>query len=272
MSNNTNGAILTSESITAIVDGNQYTVTRDNVNFTKALEAASEQRWDDLVEILSPVTVLINFGNGRVTIKDGQVLYMGDVVHNVLATRMLEMAQTGFNVEPMANFLDNLHSNPSKQAVDELYLFLEANNLAITPDGHFLAYKRVTEDYMDIHSRSMNNSVGQVVTMPRNKVDDVRANTCSEGLHFCSLEYLPHFGSLSRGDRTVIVKINPADVVSIPQDYNNAKGRTCRYQVVAEHDSDTESAFDEPVVDYSPEEEAKELGDSFFEFLEGLTD
>jgi len=108
---------------------------------------------------------------------------------------------------------------------------------------------------MDIHSRSMNNSVGQVVTMPRNKVDDVRANTCSEGLHFCSLEYLPHFGSLSRGDRTVIVKINPADVVSIPQDYNNAKGRTCRYQVVAEHDSDTKSAFDEPVVDYTPDEE-----------------
>jgi len=32
----------------------------------------------------------------------------------------------------------------------------------------------------------------------------------------------------------VIVKINPADVVAIPSDYKNTKGRCCRYEVVAE--------------------------------------
>ncbi len=30
----------------------------------------------------------------------------------------------------------------------------------------------------------------------------------------------------------MILKINPADVVSIPNDYNGAKGRACRYEVI----------------------------------------
>jgi len=32
----------------------------------------------------------------------------------------------------------------------------------------------------------------------------------------------------------VIVKIDPADVVSIPSDYNNQKGRCCKYMVIRE--------------------------------------
>ena len=34
--------------------------------------------------------------------------------------------------------------------------------------------------------------------------------------------------------RIMILKINPADVVSIPMDYNRAKGRTWKYQVIDE--------------------------------------
>jgi hypothetical protein len=30
----------------------------------------------------------------------------------------------------------------------------------------------------------------------------------------------------------VIVKVNPRDITSIPPDYNNAKGRACRYEIV----------------------------------------
>ena len=39
----------------------------------------------------------------------------------------------------------------------------------------------------------------------------------------------------------MIVKINPADVVAIPSDYNNTKGRTCRYEVVSEYKEDWRS-------------------------------
>jgi acyl carrier protein len=139
----------------------------------------------------------------------------------------------GFDVQPMLSFLENLMQNPSKRAVDELYGFLEQNSLPITEDGHFVAYKRVRDDYMDFYTGKMDNSVGKEVKMERNQVDDDKDRTCSTGLHFCSLEYLPHYHS-NQG-RIVIVKINPADVVSIPSDYNNAKGRACRYVVIEEY-------------------------------------
>jgi hypothetical protein len=47
----------------------------------------------------------------------------------------------------------------------------------------------------------------------------------------------------------VIVKINPRDVVSIPTDYNNAKGRACRYEVIGEvgANPDDKVEFDKPV-------------------------
>ena len=101
----------------------------------------------------------------------------------------------------------------------------------------FLAFKNVRNDYRDIHSGNFDNSIGQVCEMPRNGVDEDKDRTCSAGLHFCSIEYLPHFSD-SNGGHTMIVKINPRDVVAIPADYNNTKGRTCKYEVVAEYKED----------------------------------
>ena len=135
--------------------------------------------------------------------------------------------------------MENLMSNPSHRSVQELYGFLEKGELPITPDGHFLAYKKVRGDYTDCHTGKMDNSVGKVLEMERNAVDDDKDRTCSSGLHFCSKSYLANFG----GERTVIVKINPRDVVSIPSDYNNAKGRTCRYEVIGELNVEPGKAF-----------------------------
>ena len=92
----------------------------------------------------------------------------------------------------------------------------------------------------------MDNSLGATVEMERNRVDDDKDRTCSTGLHFCSRDYLDHFG----GERLVIVKINPRDVVSIPSDYNDSKGRACRYEVVDEIDKEkADAAFSASVQD-----------------------
>ena len=71
--------------------------------------------------------------------------------------------------------------------------------------------------------------------MTRSKVDDDRARGCSNGLHAGALNYVAGYGSLENGDKIVIVKINPADVVSVPSDCNCEKLRTCRYEVVGEY-------------------------------------
>jgi hypothetical protein len=143
----------------------------------------------------------------------------------------------------MCNFLANLQNNPSYRAVTELYGFLEKGKLPITEDGYFLAYKRVRNDYTDCHTGTMSNAIGTVVEMARNQVNEDPKQTCSYGLHFCSRDYLQHFGTDS-GNRTVILKINPADVVAIPADYNDTKGRCCSYEVIGELEHKNEAPLE----------------------------
>jgi len=101
-----------------------------------------------------------------------------------------------------------------------LYSFLEHNGHPLTEGGHFIAYRGVTEDFKDMHTRTFNNSPGSVCEMPREEVDDNPNNTCSTGLHVASFKYASDFGP-----KVVEVKINPKDVVAVPVDYNGIKMR-----------------------------------------------
>jgi hypothetical protein len=237
--------IVQGNNITVVIGSTPFTISKSHITYTQVLEAIKAGDWDRVKEIVDPVKVVLKFGQGNVTIDGEQLLWKGRELNTGLATRMIAMLQEGFDIKPMASFMENLMSNPSKRAVDELYGFLEKNNLPITPDGHFLAYKRVRDNYFDVRSGTMDNSVGKIVEMERNAVDDDKDRTCSAGLHFCSHSYLGHFS----GDRVVIVKINPRDVVSIPSDYNDSKGRACRYEVIGEvgNNPDDGTEFTKPV-------------------------
>jgi hypothetical protein len=176
-------------------------------------------------------------GVGRVTVEGGIVYYDGEVVRNPITTRIVWGLSEGFDMTPYMLFLDNSMENTSARAVDEMYSFMERNNMGITSDGYILGYKKVKSDFTDIYSGKFDNSPGQIVEMVRNKVDDDASRTCSKGLHFCSMSYLPHYGS-GPGDKIVIVKVHPKDIVSVPIDYNHAKVRCCRYEVLSEYTGD----------------------------------
>jgi len=237
--------IVQGSNITVVIGSKPHTIAKSHITYNKVVEAIKSNDWQKVQDLIEPKQVVLNYGKGNVSVQGDTLYWKGKPMHNALATRMIAMLQDEFPIEPLVKFMENLMSNPSRQAVNELYGFLEKNNLPITPDGHFLAYKRVRENYFDCHTGTMDNSVGKVVEMERNEVDDNRNNTCSAGLHFCSESYLKSFG----GARTVIVKINPRDVVSIPSDYNDAKGRACRYEVVGEVgvNPDSEAEFNKPV-------------------------
>jgi hypothetical protein len=237
--------IIQGSNVTVVIDGKPHTIAKTHLTYTKVVEAIKAQDWAAVKQIIDPVKVVLNYGKGNISVQGSQMFWKGEPFAGVLATRMIAMLEEGFDITPMVNFMENLMRNPSKRSVDELYGFLEKNNLPLTPDGYFLAYKKVRQDFKDIHSGTMDNSPGTIVEMERNKVDDDKDRTCSVGLHFCGLSYLPHFGGSD--SRVVIVKINPADVVSIPSDYNGAKGRACRYEVIGEMGVSAEEAFDKPV-------------------------
>lgn len=237
--------LIQGKNIVVTIGNNVHTISATHVTYQKVLDAIKAGDWDTVKEVIEPKQVVLNYGKGNVSIQGDKLFWKGYEFHNALASRMIQMLQEEFPIEPMVLFMENLMNNPSKRAVSELYGFLEKNNLPITSDGHFLAYKKVRDDYKDVYSGTMDNSVGNVVEMERNRVDDDKDRTCSTGLHFCSKEYLNHFG----GERIMIVKINPADVVSIPSDYNDSKGRACKYEVIGELGVDPEAAFTDSVQD-----------------------
>lgn len=233
--------------ISVFIDGVPQNIDRTHPNFDRIREAIKAQDWETVRTSVDIPKTIVSQSSGKVTIRDGNVYYHDMVLHGSITKRIIQMIGEGFNVSHMLLFIENLVQNPAKQAQDELYDFLDAGNCPITDDGHFLAYKKVRGDYTDCYSGKFDNSIGTVVEMDRDSCDPNRNQTCSTGLHFCSFDYLSQFG----GERVMIVKVNPKDVTSIPSDYDNAKGRCCRYEVIGEYDgykdTPTKEYFDKAV-------------------------
>ena len=267
--------IIQGDNIMIVVDNKPHNVNRTHPAYQKVLDAIKSGDDATVRDLIEPKTAVLKFAQGNVTIEGSRLFWKHRELHSTLAARMIAMLGEGFDIKPMAAFMENLMQNPSKRAIDELYGFLEVGQLPITPDGHFLAYKKVRDDFYDVHSGTVlnapahkmtqeqrwsmpvvsnhddrvtvfiNDSGLTEITMDRSLVDDDKDRTCSNGLHFCSRDYLTSFG----GSQIVILKINPADVVSIPSDYNNTKGRTCRYQVLDVLGVAPERAFTSTVQD-----------------------
>lgn len=218
--------------MTLILDGITYNLQNDHVNYSKIVDKLVNKDYNDLETLINVSKAVESFGEGKLSVKGGVVVYNSKQLHGCITDSILGLIKDGFSVEPIVNFLDNLSKNPSFRAQNELYGFLEYGKLPITEDGCFLTYKKIRNNWTDIHSGKFDNSIGAVCEMPRHEVDDNSSNTCSSGLHVCSYEYTKSFGGSD--SRLVLCKVNPADVVSIPVDYSNTKMRCCKYKVVAE--------------------------------------
>lgn len=260
------------QNIVIVIKNQSHTINKTHLAYEKVKQAIKEGDWDTVDRVINPVKVVLDYGQGNISVQGSKVFWKNQEMHNALSRRMIEMLQDDFPIQPLVLFMEHLQENPSFRAVNETYEFLEKNQLPITPDGCFLAYKKVRDDFMDVHSGTVMNKPAYaftdeekaalpktggakgevvmdlvdgvtVVSMPRNQVNDDKTQTCSEGLHFCSQDYLGHFG----GQRVLILKVNPRDVVSIPTDYNRSKGRACRYEIVGELGVDPDEAFTAPV-------------------------
>ena len=266
-----NSFILNADGISGLAQGKPFTVERDHPSFDQVVNAVKRKQWGEihkLVNISYAVQRSLDKRTKRSEVRvdvDAGIVYFREKELNIaLTSRIVDMMQQGFDVAPMVKFLENLMQNPSQVAIEELYLFLEASKLSITNDGHFIAYKRVRDDMKSYHDGKTEHVVGQYTEMNREDCDDNRNRTCSYGLHFCAQSYLPHYNG-NQGN-VLVLKINPKDVVSIPSDYDNAKGRACRYQVleVLRNETrtrvETENVFTAPVVYVDPEKKTSKSG------------
>lgn len=225
------GGVLT---VVDVAQGKTHSASPQHANYTKLLEAFKKRDVKEFVKLCDIKQSVKAFSQGKVEIVGNAVMYNGQELHNSLVNRMLDMMQEGYEITYLVKFLEKLMLNPSRRSVEQLYTFLELYFLPITDDGDFLAYKVVRSDFKDKYSGKFDNSVGKVLECARNEVCDDADVGCSTGFHAGSLEYSgPNGYYYSHGDQIIIVKINPADVVSIPKDVSYQKIRTCKYKVVA---------------------------------------
>lgn len=224
--------IIGKDSLTITLEGVPKTVLRENEEFNNIINAIKEQDWDLVLSLVDKISKVKIFIHGDLKVEGNQITYNGEVVHGYVIDCILNFIEDGFDVNPLLNFLEKLMNNPSKRCVDDLYSFLEHGNMPIDPDGDFYAYKAVKENWTDKYTGTIDNHVGQIVSMPRNKVQDDPENACSHGLHAGTIEYVKCFGEVN--DKIIIVKINPKDVVSVPS-HETTKLRCCKYEVVQEY-------------------------------------
>tara|TARA_Y100001933_G_scaffold263924_1_gene327418 strand:- start:3744 stop:5456 length:1713 start_codon:yes stop_codon:yes gene_type:complete len=231
-------SIITDSTITLIAKTGPSVIGKTHPNFYKIKKALLQKNFLEVENMLDVKNGYKEFSNGRIAVDGDNLIYDGAIIHNVLTQRIVEMIHNGDEATPMLNFLVNLMDNPSEGSIDQLYTFLEHENLPITEDGCFLAYKAINRDYTDKYTGKISNKVGEKVKMPYEEVTADPKLHCSSGLHCGSIEYVRCYGNFKTdengehiGDRLVTVKVNPNAVVSVPEDSDRQKVRVYRYVV-----------------------------------------
>jgi len=229
-----NKIILSSSGATIFIDGKSNMVTADHPMFREIVDYAIENKWNSITKIMSLSGIisvaLSESSDNRMRLEDGVVWYDDVRMPDDLSSYVIKTIDDSGDVTAISNFMAKLVKNPDKRVIDQLFGFLTYGDISIDTDGNFLAYKRVNSDFSSVHDRTVMNLPGTTISMPRQACDATPEHTCSTGLHFCSREYLKNFS----GDKIVLLEVDPENVVSIPVDYNNTKGRACSYKIVRE--------------------------------------
>lgn len=239
--------------------------------------SATDDEIQNLVNSLLVVGKKLSVLTDRVSVAPYGVFFDGDPLRTELADVLLELLEEGNeeDLAAVAKFLENAAANNSLDSVDAMYRWITNGDLAITPDGMFLAYKGVQVGKDGVsesittgkalvdgvpHEGHIPNPDGAVITMPRTEVTADTAVACGPGLHAGTFQYANNF---ARG-RLLLVEINPRDVVSVPSDSSCQKLRVSRYKVV-EH---IEERLEKRVYDYSASDYDEELEDEWYDEAE----
>lgn len=215
--------------ISVFTNDEVFTITADNDRFAEVLMLLNQNRFADAIAIMNVKKAVELYVEGEIIISGNKLTYKGMHIDNAMTQRLISSMQNGKPFWPLLNFFRKLMKNPDKNVVSQLYGFMMHNDIEITESGNFIAWKRVTSDYKDIYTKSIDNSPGTTVTMKRKDVVKDPKITCAPGLHLCAKPYLKHYA----GGTGVIVscECSPTHVVAVPVDYDNAKMRVCQYVV-----------------------------------------
>lgn len=231
--------LYTNGSLTLHYSGQTKVVAKDDDRFEKVMALIRAGKLDVSEGIPEAVDPTIQFAKAGIEIEEGLLKVKGMAMPPELNARIMAYKSEKIPFQSLLNFWENLQKNPSFHTRQMLFKFLENQGHSITEDGCFIGYRGVRDDFMDKHSGTFNNSPGQTCKMARELVNDDHTQSCSHGLHVGGFEYAKSFGP-----KLVIVKVNPMNVVAVPDAYAGNKLRVCEFEVLSE----AQAALQETVV------------------------
>jgi len=226
---------LSPNSITVIFDsGSPLTVSSKHGLFDQIKQAIRTKNDEVLSDLFDLVARVKRVSKGKFMLmenEDGEevVLLYNKPLPKAFSNLLIDMVNANVSTDHLEKFWKNCCRNPEPTSRDSLYDFIVYNGLTLTDDGCFIAYKGVKSNFTDSYSGKFDNSPGNKVTMNRSEVVLDRNATCAKGLHVASWNYASKWS-----EKTIEVKVDPADVVSVPRDYNGQKMRVCAYLVLGE--------------------------------------
>jgi len=274
-------SLITDQNITMVFDDAVKICPRNNPNYDLVKTLIFKGQPTKALEAFDITLKLKRHSSGEFFVGEDGIVYMDKnnpvPMPMALSKRVIQFAEANLDFKPLVNFWNNIQLNPNPESIKDLYGFLEHNGIPITQDGCFCAYKKVQADYKSGNAgvwefdeakgewvkneqKFYDNTPGQVVTMPREKVDANREVTCSSGLHVAAFNYAIGYS----GTRMVLVKVNPINVVSVPTDYNLEKMRTCGYEVLQDITEELKTPTYGPVDEayWDDEEDEEEWDDA----------
>jgi hypothetical protein len=218
---------LSNESATVVYEGQSYTVREGSPHFKGLVKALIEKNWEDVPKHLTVAKSLKEWAKGKFMVDGTTVTFDGVPLPQKLNAKIISMATRGISPQPFLNFWERLQKNPSWRSVQQLFDFIAHENIPITKDGKFLAYKGVNGDYTDKHTSTVDNHPGKINKLPRNQISDDPNEACHFGYHVGALNYARTFARI-----VVICEIDPEHVVCVPHDASQQKMRVCQYEVI----------------------------------------
>jgi hypothetical protein len=274
------------ESLVAIIDGEVFVATDAHPQWATIRETAlaGEELTEDLFRLDMIAGQKFDGLSDRVSVSGGTVYLDGDPVHSSLTDQIVRFISEGVeDWKPLVRFFEKVQSNPNEHSREQLYDWLARRDFTITPDGDFIAYKGVENapdgGLQSIHTGhaivngevvrgKIPNPLGGIIEMPRADVTHDPSQGCHTGLHVGTYEYANAF---ARGALLEVI-VNPRDVVSVPSDSQYQKMRVCRYRITKLIDAPhtvpvlldyEDDEFDDPDMDYYPEEHDYDYGFDF---------
>jgi hypothetical protein len=225
--------IISQNSATVIKNGESAIVHRDSPNYKAVVDLLLTEDFENSWAMTSVKKAIEEFSQGKIKVTDDDKVFYGTFeVRNRMTDKLVEMIRDGAEgTKAFCAFFEAVMTDIESDYVrEQLWPFIESQCIELNDDGTFTGYRAVRSDYLDKHTGTIDNSVGQVVVMPRHLVNSDPNQACSAGLHVGSLEYAKGFKG--GNDRLIKVKCHVRDVVSVPYDYDAGKLRCCRFEVI----------------------------------------